>query len=195
MYGCYRPGYGRPGYLAPLAGPNENLLVHRDNLWFLYRVTGVEAVQPSDGMVVSWGAIGAGLSITDQSLQTPLELGSAELGQFRIRPLDDIRITVYQPRQAGRFTVKRVQSQVSLPGRINDPCGHLTEFYAYRDEYPFVDVNNPADVGLVTARALLWGFRYKVEELSHHALGALARIPGPYTAVMGEALVRGGGEG
>lgn len=195
MPGNLRPGYGRPGPITPLAGPQENLLVHRDNLWFLYRVTGVEAVQPASGMIVDFGTIAAQATTSDQSLQTPLELGQNELGQFRIRVLDDIRLSVFQPRQAGRFTIKRVQTQVGLLGRINDPCGHLTEFYTYRDEYPFVDINNPGDSELVITRAAFYGFRYKVEFLSSHPLNELAQIPGPFTAVFGEALVRGGGEG
>lgn len=195
MPGNLRPGYGRPGPIMPLAGPNENVLVHRDSLWFLYRVTGVEAVQPASGMIVDFGTIAAQATTSDQSLQTPLELGVNELGQFRIRVLDDIRLSVFQPRQAGRFTIKRVQTLVGLLGRINDPCGHLTEFYSYRDEYPFVDINNPGDSQLVISRAAFYGFRYKIELLSSHPLNELAKIPGPYTAVFGEALVRGGGEG
>ena len=191
----YRPGYGRPGPITPLAGPNENALVHRDNLWFLYRVTGVEAVQPSSGMILDFGTIAAQGTTADQTLETPLELGANELGQFRIKVLDDIRLTVFQPRQAGRFTIKRVQTTVSLLSRINDPCGHLSEIYSFRDEFPFVNINNPGDAQLVITRALFYGFRYKVQQLSVHPVTDLAEIPTPYTAVFGEALVRGGGEG
>ena len=190
-----RPGYGRPGPIIPVAGINENVLVHRDNLWFLYRVTGIEAISPSSGMIVDFGTIAAQGTTADQSLETPLELGNKELGQFRIRVLDDIRLSVFQPRQAGRFTIKRVQTTVGLLSRINDPCGHLSEIFSFRDEFPFVDVNNPGDAALVTTRASFYGFRYKVEELSVHDLAELKNIPGPYTAVFGEALVRGGGEG
>jgi len=195
MPGPYRPGYGRPGPITPIAGVLENALVQRDNLWFLYRVTGVEAIQPASGMIVDFGTIAAQATTSDQSLQTPLELGTNELGQFRIRVLDDIRLSVFQPRQAGKFTIKRVQTQVGLLTRLNDPCGHLTEFYSYKDEYPFVDINNPGDAQLVITRALFYGFRYKVELLNTFALKDLASIPGPFTAVFGEALVRGGGEG
>ena len=195
MPGHYRNGYGRPGPITPLAGVNESLLVHRQNMWFLYRVTGVEAVHPSPALIVDTGAVNAAATTRDQSLQTPLELGEFELGQFRMRVLDDVRLTLYQPRQAGRFTVKRAQATVTLASRIADPCGHLSELYVYKDEYPYMDVNNPTDSNLLITRATFWGFRYKVQELSHHQLGKLAEIPGPYAAVIGEALVRGGGEG
>ena len=191
----YRPGYGRPGPLTPIAGPNQNILVHRENSWFKYRVTGVEAIPSSQGMVLDIGAINAAATTTDQTLQTPLDLGNFELGQARLRTLDDVRVTVNQPRQTGKFTAKRVQSTVSLPGRINDPCGHLSEFYWFKDEYPFVDVLNPTDYNILLARLVFWGFRYKIEELSQHPLITLKDIPGPYVAVMGEALLRGGGEG
>lgn len=191
----YRPGYGRPGPIAPLAGIDERLLVQRDTLWNLYRVTGFEAIQPSSATIVNWGAINGGADLADQSLQTPLELGEHELGQFRIRPLDDIRIQVFQPRNLSHFAVKRAVTRVTLGSRLADPCGHLTEVYSYKDEYPFVTITNPTDYNFLLARAVFWGFRYKVQKLAEYQLGELEKIPKPYTAILGEALVRGGGEG
>ncbi|KKM05290.1 hypothetical protein LCGC14_1755670 [marine sediment metagenome] len=195
MSGFYRPGFGRPGDIVPLAEISERLLIQRDNLWNLYRITGIEPLQPSAALVLNFGAIAVGVPITDRTLQTPLELGDFELGQFRMRPLDNIRIRVYQPRAVTKYASKRVVSTVDLHSRITDRCGHLTEIYSYKDEYPFVDVTNPTDYNLLIARVLFWGFRYKVQKLEVFPLEKLVEVPGPYTAIMGEALVRGGGEG
>lgn len=198
MSDSYR-GANEPGAIRPVARVNENILDLHDNIADLYRLTGIEAIQPSLPMVVdfvtlSGAAITAGGTTRDQTLQTPLELNLNEIGHFRCHLLDDVHLIVYQPRQTGRFGTKRAQSRLQLTSRLRDPCGHLSDLFVYKDEYPFVDIINPGGSDLLVARAIFWGFRYRVELIRQYSLSEVKSITMPYTAVLGQGLVRGGGE-
>ena len=80
---------GRPGPITPAAGIGENILLRRLKKYFLYRVLFREGLPPGAALVRDFGAIGAGVTVAQQSLQAQLELTEDQIGQFRFFPLDD----------------------------------------------------------------------------------------------------------
>jgi len=177
---------GRPGPITPVASIGEHVLIRRLRGYHLYRILYREGLPLSNTLTVNFGAIAAGATLASQSLQVPLELNDLQLGQFRMRVLEDIRLTIWQPRSVGRFQVKNVISNVTPFTEINDPCGHVTEIFVYEDEWPFVDVNNPTGYNLALARAQFYGFRYGLDKIGEYTEESLAGIAQPYTAVVGE---------
>lgn len=175
---------GRPGTIAPIANVGDRLVVVHDNAFYLYTVLYREGLPPSAGLIRDFGALVIAASALDVSLQAQLEMPDMEVGQFRAFVLDDIRVTVKQPRSVGRFALKNAQATISLWSRAVDPCDHLTEFYVFEDQWPFADVLNVAGVNLAQTRIAFYGLRYGLEQISRHT--AIQNIPAPYQAVVGQ---------
>ena len=112
------------------------------------------------------------------------------VGQFRWLVLDDLRVTLKQPRATSRFGTKQVVATVTQFTQVYDPCGHTTEFFSFEDEFPFVDVLNPSAYNLAQSRLLFYGFKYRLMELKNVA--TIVEISIPYTAVVGQAFGAGG---
>jgi hypothetical protein len=178
---------GRPGAITPVAQIGENIVVFRLDRYYLYRVLMREGLLP---MLRDFGALAAGATLLDQSLQVPLEMDDNHLAQYRWFVQDDIRVTLKQPRATSRFGTKQVISQVSLFTSLVDPCGHLSEFFSYEDEYPFCDITNPSAYALSQTRLVFYGFKYRLQELRNVA--DISQITVPYTAVVGQAFGAGG---
>jgi hypothetical protein len=182
---------GRPGVITPVAQIGENVVVFRLDRYYLYRVLMREGIQPSSQMIRDFGALGAGAVLLDQSLQIPLEMDDNHLAQYRWLVQDDIRVTLKQPRATSRFGTKQVVSTVTLFTPLVDPCGHLSEFFSFEDEFPFADIQNPTAYALLQTRLLFWGFKYRLQELKNVA--DISQISGVnYTAVVGQAFGAGG---
>lgn len=183
---------GRPGPITPVAQIGENIVVFRLDRYYLYRVLMREGILPSSTMMRDFGAIGAAPAVLlDQSLQVPLEMDDNHLAQLRWFVQDDIRVTLKQPRATSRFGTKQVISQATLFTPLVDPCGHLSEFFSFEDEYPFCDIANPTPYALSQTRLVFYGFKYRLEEIKSYA--SISQITGTnYTAVVGQAFGAGG---
>lgn len=177
---------GRPGPITPVANIGDNLAVLRRDATYLFRVLFREGLPPSIGLIRDFGALAIGAGLNDQSLQAQLEMPDSELGQFRMFVLDDFRITVKQVRAIGRFAAKNVVATISQWSHQIDPCDHLTEFFVYKDEWPWFDVLNTSGVALAQSRVAFYGFRYGMEQIGRYT--ALRDIPAAYQAVVAQGV-------
>lgn len=189
------PSPFRPDEIAPLAYMGQNLLLRRNNKFTIFKVHELEPILPSHGIVRDFGALTTGQVLSSQSLQAQMEMDKGlesagfngdEIGQFRVRVLDDIRLTVYQRRQDPRFLTKSVRTEITLFNRIHDPSDHLTEMYVMGDDYPYVDVTNPTAYTIRTARIVLYGFRYRVEWGETYL--SPVDVPVNFTGIVGEGF-------
>lgn len=176
----------KPGPITPVAGVGEHILVRRVKNYYMYRVLYREGLPPSAPLMRDFGAVAAAATTAGVSLQTPLEMDDFHLGQFRVKVLEDIRLTIWQPRSIGRFQTKNIISQITKFTEIVDPCGHMTELFTFEDEWPFVDINNPTDYNLAVSRVLFYGFKYVLDKVGEYTEAQLPGISQPYTAVIGE---------
>lgn len=110
------------------------------------------------------GSIAAETTLSNQEF-TDLYMNDLELGQYRLVPLDDILVSVKQPRAITRFTNKNVTgraSQFSAPPtwslRYN-----LAELFVFEDSNLFVDIENPTKYAQQRTRVQPIGFRYVLE--------------------------------
>jgi hypothetical protein len=174
----------RPGPITPIAGIGQNILVYKQKKYFLYNVVYREGLPYSAPLMMNFGAIAAGATLAGQSLQNILEMPDNQIGQFRMQVLDDVQVTLWEPRSNGRFQLKNNIAQVSAYTALQDSCGHTTEFFVHEATWPFVDITNPRVAATVTARIAFYGFKYVVEQISE--VDNLNDISRPYTAVVSE---------
>ena len=174
----------RPGPITPVAHIGQNILVYKTKHYELFRVLYREGIPPSTPLMRDFGAIAAGATSAGNSMQAELEMPDFQLGQFRIQCLDDLRVTIWQPRAVGRFQSKNIVAQVTAYTTIYDPCSHITEFTVFEDTWPFFDVMNPRAVATIQARVIMWGFKYVLDRIQ--ICDELKDVSQPYAAVVSE---------
>lgn len=104
----------RPGLIAPVAKPGENVLVFSQTSYLLYRVAYVEPLPPSPALTIDNGSLAAGLPLNAIDTQTILDMANGQLAQLRFRVLDDINVQINQPSQLVRFTNKNKTATINL---------------------------------------------------------------------------------
>ena len=174
----------RPGPITPIAHIGQNILVYKTKHYELFRVLYREGIPPSTPLMRDFGAIAAGATLAGQSMQAELEMPDNQLGQFRIQCLDDLRVTIWQPRSLGRFQNKNIVAQVTAFTTIMDQCSHTTEFTVFEDTWPFFDVMNPRIVATIQARVIMWGFKYVLDRIE--ICDEISKVSLPYAAVVSE---------
>lgn len=176
--------YARPGPITPVAGIGQNILVWRLKHYELFRVQFREGLPPSEPLMRDFGAIAAGATSAGNSLQAELEMPDFQLGQFRVYPLEDLRVTIWLPRSVGRYQVKNTVAQVTAFTPIYDPCLHTTEFFTFEDTWPYLDVMNPRALGYTLTRVVFYGFKYVLERIG--TFEEITQVSLPYAAVVSE---------
>lgn len=112
---------------------------------------------------------------------TELIMPGDELGHFRITPIDDIAITISQPKAAKRFTTKNALSAMGLPTPL-DPRLQTREIFVYEDGAPYITIINPMFYPQPTTRVKALGYRYVLEP----AVGARVATAIPVAAWVSE---------
>ena len=150
-------GYAFKEEFEPVALPNEKICLLPDKKY--YRVVYVEQLPVVEK---DFGAITAGNTLTDQEI-TELQMNKNELVQVRIEIVDDIEITVKQPKSVTRFTTKtttfKINKYVSLT--------NLSEIFSFEDTPKiYFDVKNISGGDLSQSRIRFYGFKYVLEPLT-----------------------------
>lgn len=111
-----------------------------------------------------FGSVNANTNLADQEY-TQLYMNDGELGQYRLIPIDDIVITVNQPRAQVRFANRNVTGRIT---RFQEPPlwskrYNLAELFVFEDDKVFVSINNPTNYVQQKTRVQPIGFRYVLE--------------------------------
>lgn len=150
----------RAGEIEPVVEVGQNVLVVNREAYNLYQIAYIEPIPPSFPLVMNLGAVLAGAQTAITSTANILDMTDGQLGQFRARVLDDIVVTLMEPLSVGRFLTKNVSARINAYSHLYDVHDHLSEFYVFEDDRPFVQIANPQAVNLAQARIAFYGFRY-----------------------------------
>lgn len=150
----------RAGLIEPIVEVGQRVLLVDREAYNLYMVAFIEPIPMSGPIILNGGAILAGATTASTTSQPVLDNNYGQFAQLRARVLDDIAVTVLQPQALARFTMKNVNAVITPFTALNDPDGHMTEFYIYEDDRIFVQIRNPHTVNLAQSRIAFWGFKY-----------------------------------
>jgi len=148
----------------PIRKINEYISVWYDSKWHHFNIIYIEPLPPSYDTIKDFGSISNGSSLSNQKLDL-IELDDLELGQFRFKVLDDIQVTVFQPKASKRFAIKNTTIRVDKLSQLYDPDLEFSEIFVYKDKYPYVDVENNSGEDLSKTRIIFFGYRFVLEEL------------------------------
>jgi len=150
--------------LKPIALVGENVALFRENRWFYFTVTYIDPLYP---FVKDFGAISAGETLESQEV-SELEVGEGWLGHFRVIPIDDIEITVRQPKAKTRGVVSSTVVSKISKYLVTLGITNLSEIFVWEGtagKEVFFDIKNPTDYDLAMSRVLFTGYKYALEEL------------------------------
>jgi len=149
----------RAGPIEPVVEVGQSLLVWEQGSFSLFPVGFIEPIPMSHPFVMNGGALAAAAQVTFNS-QNILDLQYGQLAQLRFRVLDDIAVEVLEPQATARFATLNQNARINVFTELYDPCGHLTEIFAYENNRPFFRITNPGLVALAQTRIQAYGFKY-----------------------------------
>lgn len=153
--------------MAKHASVRQNLAVWSQNDWHYCSVTYVEPLPASSQMVRDFGAAAANATIA-QAEVTTFDVDNDNLLQLRFMPIDDVEFILWLTRSQGKFATRGVHTRVSKKTSAADPAWATTEFNVFgRDRNPFIETRNLGDYAIAQARALFWGYKYKLLRLKN----------------------------
>lgn len=149
----------RPGPIAPVAKPGENILVFSQKTYNLFKVAFVEPLPLSPALTIDNGQLPTGAQLNAIDTSSILDMSDGQLAQLRFKVLDDINVQLNQPSQLVRFTNKNKTATVDL---FTHKAGldHLSEFFIFQTQRPYLYVSNPTGYTLAKTRVAFWGFKY-----------------------------------
>lgn len=156
----------KPGPITPVALAGQNVAIWTPPVWVAYKVVFMEPYPLSNPLVFDSGAVAAGATANALQL-TNLELTETppEMTQLRFFPLDDIRVRLTRGQSGTRFKSANITALIDRFTKMDDPCGHTTEFVVLTTDEPFIQVTNPTGYALTISRTIFYGFRFILEDL------------------------------
>lgn len=168
------------GLMEPVALIGQNVAIRYINELHIKRVTFVEAIPPFQALDV--GAVAA-QTRSARTAMPNLDLADNEFGQFRWYPLDDMQVLLWLPQAQGKSVLRNIMVPMDATVVHRDPCLHLTEFFVWEDNHPFVEVINYRDYPITMARIITMGFRYRVDDVTPEVKDAILKGDMPVTNV------------
>lgn len=156
----------KPGPITPVALPGHNVAIWTGVVWVAYKVVFMEPFPRSNPLVFDSGAVGAGLTANAlQLILLEMSDSPSEMAQLRFFPLDDIRVRLTRGQSGTRFKSQSITTLVDKFTKMDDPCGHTTEFVVLTTDEPFIQVANPTGYALAISRVAFFGFRFIMDDL------------------------------
>lgn len=143
---------------VPTVRVGENLELRKNDTDVLgyYRV---KYIEPLPHKVHNFGAISAGSSTGDAEV-SDLYMPDGELAAYEITPLDDVEITISQPKAKKRYAAKSYVHYITpLTPAVQ------ARLFMWEDEKVYFDVKNPTRYSRDKLRALYHGWRFVCEKL------------------------------
>lgn len=159
--------YSKPGPIAPMALPGQNVAIWSNPIWTAFRVIYHQGYPRSSPLVFDLGAIAASPAQSAVTQLANLELATdpPEAVQLRFYPLDDIEVNMRRGQSDQMFKSQNIVARSSLQTPKLDPCLHTTEFVVLKDQEPWAQATNMDSLALVVSRIAFFGFRFLLEEL------------------------------
>lgn len=152
-------------WIQPVARIKENLSVWTFGKWAHFIVEYCEPIPPGPAstvdMIVQAGVttLAAGGTIAKRVV-TILQLSENEMLHLRWEPLDNIEGVLWEQSGTAKFNSNNIQSRVNRLTRDWDPHLVSTTFWimGYNRDMN-LEVRNPMQYAIPTARFLFWGYR------------------------------------
>lgn len=148
----------------PVAKIGENLIftplnsyAYKNGRPVYYKISYIE---PIPAVYKDFGSISASSSLSNQEV-TDLYLEDYQLGQYRVIPIDDVKIEISQPQATARYTTKSYTSYVD---RLTYPENILEFFILSDDNKPYFKITNPHDWSIAKSRVKFIGWKYILVE-------------------------------
>lgn len=154
------------GMMEPVATIGQYVAVHYLDAIYIRRVRFLEAIPPFQAVDV--GAIAA-QTVSARTAMNNLEMPDSEFGQFRWFPLDNVQVRLWLPQSQGKSILRNIMVPVDPTIVTRDPCLHLTEFYVWENNRPFVECINYSDYAVAMSRVVVMGYRFNVEPVAPDA--------------------------
>jgi len=158
------PVYGQE--LEPIVLPDQNLGLWMGEAkgWKYFRIRRLLPLYP--GELYNFGTLAAGSSTDWMDLSDLLEVDDEEVTQYRLLPVDDVKISLRMPATGSQMSHTKAEVyEISKISAQMNPELNLTEFTGYEDEYPRLMCTNPTESEQNLNRIRLEGFRFLTEEL------------------------------
>jgi len=150
-----------PEEIKPIALVDEYLQVYDEGEWKYFKVTYIEPIQPFQR---DFGSLAAGTTTGDKDIEE-LKLGVGWCAIVRVVLVDDLQVTVKQPKAKTRYVVgEKISTYLTA---LNEVLGlrHLTELCILEDRVPIFDIKNPTKYDVPISRVVFYGLKMEVEEL------------------------------
>jgi len=144
----------------------------------LNRYYEVEWIEPIPLFVKDFGRIAAGGTKTEQEVKK-VYVENGKLAQYRAVPLDDIKISVRQPRALRKYSLRTIGAYITKATLAFNPELNILEFFQFEDEPVFFDIVNPTRYEIAMSRVGFLGYQYLLKEIP---------MPDVYTVVPIEAM-------
>ena len=149
----------------PFASVGEVVgILTTEGSWIYRVISYAEPLPPSEeGMIKDFGAIENNGTKELQAVEL-VKMRSNELGQFRFEVLDNIKVSVWQPKGAARFQSKETIAWVTPLTKQKDPTMKMTEFFVYKTDTVYFTVKNDSGEDLTKSRIQFYGWRFVLED-------------------------------
>jgi hypothetical protein len=128
------------------------------------------------------GALGAGITSAKTNI-TNLDMFDDEFGQFRIYPLDNVQVRLFEPAGVVRGQLKNIQVQFSPMSAARNPGLNLFEIFVWKDSRPAVEVINGSAYALNATRFIAQGYRFHTIPVTPSTVARIKENALPCTTV------------
>ncbi len=150
----------KPGPIEPVCLAGENVLLAGRQGFTLYTVAYIEPLSRSAPLVQDLGSLAPGVPSALTSTENYLDAAYGQLQQIRVRVLDDINVTIYQPQAQARQANQNITALINAFGALYDPDDHMSEFFIFEDQRPYVQAVNPTQYTNTKSRLSYYGYKY-----------------------------------
>lgn len=146
----------------PVVRKGENLEIIKSDTGEVVGYYHVNYIEQLPEKIHDFGSIAAATSSEDQEV-TDLYMKDGQLAQYRIIPLEDVEVTISQPKAKKRFATKSYIHKITA--RTNQIAPHQTQLFVLEDEKIFFTVKNPTKYARPKHRILYHGWRFCLTKL------------------------------
>lgn len=147
----------------PIVRKGENLELIKSDTGAVVGYYTVNYIEQLPEKIHDFNSIATEASDEDQEVND-LYMKDLQLAQYRIIPLEDVEITISQPKSKKRFATKSYVHKITI--RTNQIAPHQTSLYVFEDEKIFFTVKNPTKYTTPMNRILYYGWRFCLTELT-----------------------------
>lgn len=123
----------------------------------------VQYIEQLPKYLKDFGAISAGGTTGDTDM-TDLYMPDGELAAYQMVPMDDVEVTVSQPKAKKRYAAKNYVHVIT--SFISQVMPQQTRFWIWEDEKVYMDVKNPTRYARQRHRVLFYGWRFVLQRLA-----------------------------